>query len=232
MPKQTGILILVFILWKSAAQQKEFRLEILQGVNKILIGENSAATRIGYSAGYGISFKFRKKNSAISFEPQIMIAANSYRYRVNNDYTLKITQRQLSFIPMAGIALGKNTILKTGFFVSAGDASTALIVYHNNSSYRATGQSLNGYYPNLLQAGVLVAISMALGEKKNWSLNIFLEQSGNSFLKRDLILEDTPFTKPFRSVFSSSAKPTVALMGLSYVLSKFDRKKNKNLPGD
>jgi hypothetical protein len=218
-------LILLFPAAKHA-QEKSLRLELLQGMNRTFVGENVSDTKFGYSGAVGISFKYKKKKSAISFEPQLLLTKNSYRFRVNDEYTVKIRQRHLSLMPIAGIAISENVTIRTGLFVNLGDASDVLLVYRANSSYQSVGREelYRSYLPNMVQAGFLVGVSFCLGEKKRWYFNILLQQFGNSFLAADYSLDLHVFNEPAKTSFSSKARPTILLVGFNYTLPKRPKK--------
>jgi hypothetical protein len=209
-----------------SAQEKSLRIELVQGINRTLTGEKMADTRFGHSGGIGVSFKYRKSRSAISFEPQIMVTKNSYFFKVNNEYKLKFSQRHISFMPIAGIAISKKVTVRTGLFFNVGNATNVALVYRNGTDYFSIGRSEidRNYFPNLWQAGIVAGVSFALGEKNNWHINLLFQQFGNSFLAKPYSLDVNSFTVPYKNTVSSRARPTVFWVGLNYALPKASAK--------
>jgi hypothetical protein len=218
-------LLVSVILNSISAQQSLFRFEILQGANKSFIGD---ARHLGYSAGYGVSYFYRNKRSSISFEPQILVSMNNYIFHINHDCDLKMRQTVLSWMPMAGIPVTKNITLKTGFFIYTGDLSKLSLKYYEGTTIQVATNNFN-YYPNRIQAGFLVGISTGLGTKKQWNFNLLLQQFGTSILNENIELQGVAFSHPYNSTFSRKCKPTLILLGLSYVLKKSESDKNADI---
>jgi hypothetical protein len=226
MPRKILLFLLVSVALSSiSAQQSLLRLEILQGANKSFVGDAAEGKHLGPSAGYGVSYFYRKKKSAISFEPQIIVPINNYIFHINHDCDLQIRQRVLSFMPMAGILVAKNITLKTGFFINTSEVSKLSLVYYQGPTTTVGTDNWN-YYPNRIQAGFLVGMSAGLGQKKMWNFNLLLEQFANAIIEKDIELQGVTFKEPYNSVFSRKCKPTLILLGLSYVVKKFERDKN------
>jgi hypothetical protein len=205
-----------------SAQEKSLRIELLQGINRTFIGEKMPDTRFGHSGGIGISFKYRKSRSAISFEPQIMVTKHSYFFRINEEYKLKFVQRHISIMPTAGIAVSKKISVRAGLFFNFGNASNVALVYRYGTAYFSVGRSEidRNYVPNLWQAGIAGGVAFALGEKNNWHVNLLLQQFGNSFLAQPYSLEVSSFTAPYKNTVSDRARPTALWVGLNYALPK------------
>jgi hypothetical protein len=209
------------------AQDRHFRIEALQGMNKIFVGESPNATRLGHSAATGISFKLKNRRSGISFEPLLVFTKNIYRLKINEDNTLKILQRGAALLPMAGLQISGNTCIKIGIMVQETYRTHLEVVYKNNSGYYSTGHSdlSRNFRPNRLQAGLLTGVSFSPGKNKRWQMNILIQQFVNSFMASDYLLEKYTFPGDYRSLFSSKSKATVLFIGINYRIEKRVRDK-------
>src|ERR1044071_9564688 len=106
------LFLVLFFYPEVQSQNKLIRIEVLQGINKIFIGEKISHTPIGYSGAYGISFRYKVKKTAISFEPQVFLTNNSYFLRINETFKIKINQHHVCLMPMAGISISKRVTIK------------------------------------------------------------------------------------------------------------------------
>lgn len=214
------ILLLCLILKSSTCytQSHEFRIGIQKGANKILIGDGFKETKIGHSSALKIEFVLRGKSSGFSFEPSVSVGKSFYYSRIEDNVTVKNTQRGIGLVLATGIKMNDRLTLKAGLFGQFAVSHSIDIISKNGTVTASFGSSdlYETYAPQEFQAGIIAMLEIGLGEKRRFGFEIGIQQYATSFLEKDYLLNFSTTASGSTVVFTSKSKPTVLLVGLTF----------------
>mgnify|MGYP001564271342 CR=1 FL=1 len=216
------LLVIAFLLsLPCISQQHSFTIGIQKGLNRVFVGAPIDATKIGHSSSVKLGYMFSGKNSKFYFEPALHFSRHSYYSPIEENVSVKLSQISFDVRIVTGILLSERTILKVGLFAQALSSSRIDVISKHNSTYYSYGNSslFVDYYPRSIQAGIITAVSYALGKKKRFSFEVILQQFATSFLDADYLLDHNASSGP-DLVFNNKSRPTILSIGVNFRLEK------------
>jgi len=194
------------------------------GINKIV--SPAPKTSIGNTRYLGISIDIKKDLKRIRFLPSLLFCDNDYVSPLEQKIVFRLRQRTINLNVLGGVAIGKKIVFKAGFCTHLLFSSMSRVEYGRlfgiSGDYGAD-ELYAFYFPQKLQAGIIVAISKSLGKLERACLDIQLQQNAVSILHANYFIN---YLGVNEAVFAEKSLPTYLTLGLSIKLIK--RKKNTN----